>query len=66
MQIKTISLFIGSYLVISTVAAPTTPIPEEAATAVDYLVGRPGSLAGYGSNYLSFFLRIERAATKRL
>jgi hypothetical protein len=35
MQIKAISLFIASYLVISTVAAPTTPIHEEVATAND-------------------------------
>jgi hypothetical protein len=33
MQIKVISLFIASYLVISTVAAPTTPTPEEAGQA---------------------------------
>jgi hypothetical protein len=33
MQIKAISLFIASYLVISTIAAPTTPTPEEAAAA---------------------------------
>jgi hypothetical protein len=30
MQIKVISLFIASYLVISTVAAPTTPTPGKA------------------------------------
>jgi hypothetical protein len=33
MQIKAISLFIASYLVISTVAAPTTSTPEEATAA---------------------------------
>jgi hypothetical protein len=33
MQIKAISLFIASYLVISTVAAPTTLTPVEAVAA---------------------------------
>jgi hypothetical protein len=45
MQIKVIFLFIASYLVISTVAAPTTLTPEEAFAAVrsagDEKVGEP-------------------------
>jgi hypothetical protein len=38
MQIKAISLFIASYLVISTVAAPTAPTPEELASAAKKFV----------------------------
>jgi hypothetical protein len=54
MQIKAISLFIASYLVISTVAAPTTPTSEGAAAAAggnagDNAVGGDGSNAGGGA-----------------